>query len=105
MKYFYRYSGSDIANLTQDAIFEPVRKCSNAKYFKKFENKFYVPCAPSDADAIKMTMNDIPEPQFLKPNDVSIDDFLKAISNIKPTVSATDLIRQEEFTRNFGSEG
>lgn len=50
-------------------------------------------------------MNEIPEPEYLKPHDVSVDDFLKAISNIKPTVSANDLIRQDEFTKNFGSEG
>jgi vacuolar protein-sorting-associated protein 4 len=53
---------------------------------------------------MKMTMNEIPEPEFLKPNDVSIDDFLKAMSNIKPTVSQEDLLRQEDFTKNFGSE-
>ncbi len=52
-----------------------------------------------------MTMNEIPEPEFLKPNDVCTEDFLKAMSNIKPTVSAADLLRQDEFTKNFGSEG
>jgi len=98
------YSGSDIAVLTQDAIFEPVRKCSSAKYFRKNE-EFYVPCAPSDSGAMKMSMHEIPEPELLKPNDVSVDDFLKAISNIKPTVSEADLIRQDEFTKDFGSEG
>ena len=51
-----------------------------------------------------MTMNEIPEPEFLKPNDVSVDDFLKAISNIKPTVSPNDLLRQDEFTKNFYKE-
>jgi len=50
-------------------------------------------------------MNEIPEPEFLKPNDVCTEDFLKAMSNIKPTVSAADLLRQDEFTKNFGSEG
>ena len=64
-----------------------------------------MPCAPSDPGAMKMTMNEIPEPEYLKPNDVSMDDFLKAISNIKPTVSPNDLLRQDEFTKNFGSEG
>jgi SpoVK/Ycf46/Vps4 family AAA+-type ATPase len=49
--------------------------------------------------------NHLPEPEYLKPNDVSMDDFLKAISNIKPTVSPNDLLRQDEFTKNFGSEG
>lgn len=90
--------------MTQDAIFEPVRKCSSAKYFRK-KDGFYYPCAPSDPGAMKMTMHEIPEPHLLKPNDVCVDDFLKAISNIKPTVSEEDLIRQDEFTKEFGSEG
>ena len=81
-----------------------MRKCSSARYFKK-ENIYYVPCAPSDTGAMKMTMNDIPEPQLLKPHDICMDDFLKSISNIKPSVSDNDLLRQEEFTKNFGSEG
>lgn len=51
-----------------------------------------------------MTMGEIPEPDLLKPNDVCMDDFLKAMSNIKPTVSQDDLLKQEEFTKNFGSE-
>jgi vacuolar protein-sorting-associated protein 4 len=68
-------------------------------------NTFYIPCAPSEPGAMKMTMHEIPEPELLKPADVSVDDFMKAISNIKPTVSADDLIRQDEFTKNFGSEG
>jgi vacuolar protein-sorting-associated protein 4 len=54
---------------------------------------------------MKMTMHEIPEPELLKPSDVSIDDFIKAISNIKPTVSEEDLKRQDEFTKDFGSEG
>lgn len=68
-------------------------------------DKFYVPCAPSDPGAMKMTMNEIPNPELLKPNDVSVDDFLKALANIKPSVSPSDLQRQEEFTRSYGSEG
>ena len=68
-------------------------------------DKYYVPCAPSYPDAMKMTMNEIPNPELLKPNDVSVYDFFKAMSNIKPTVSSADLLRQEEFTRSYGSEG
>ena len=31
------FSGSDIYSLSQDAIFEPVRKCQKAEYFKKIK--------------------------------------------------------------------
>jgi vacuolar protein-sorting-associated protein 4 len=98
------YSGSDIATLTQDAIFEPIRKCQMARYFKKV-GKNYLPCSPSDIGAFKMNMNEIPEPELLLPPDVCKDDFVKAMSKIKPTVSQNDLKRQEEFTSEFGQEG
>ena len=98
------YSGSDITTLTQDAIYEPIRKCQSAKFFKR-DDKFYVPCSPSDEGAFKMILNDIPEPELLKPPEVSKDDFIKAMSKIKPTVAPEDLKKQEQFTIEFGQEG
>jgi vacuolar protein-sorting-associated protein 4 len=52
-----------------------------------------------------MTLNDIPEPELLKPPETSKDDFIKAMSKIKPTVSQDDLKKQEQFTIEFGQEG
>jgi vacuolar protein-sorting-associated protein 4 len=101
---YFSYSGSDISTLTQDAIFEPIRRCQSAKFFKK-DGKYYIPCSPSDDGAFKMTLNEIPEPELLKPPEVCKDDFLKAMSKIKPTVSQADLKRQEDFTTEFGQEG
>ena len=98
------YSGSDIATLTQDAIFEPIRKCQSVRFFKK-NGKYYAPCSPSDEGAFKMTLNEIPEPELLLPPDVCKDDFIKAMSKIKPTVSKDDLKKQENFTVEFGQEG
>ena len=52
-----------------------------------------------------MTIHEIPEPENLVPPDVCYDDYIKAIQKIKPTVSQADLLKQEEFTQEFGSEG
>jgi len=52
-----------------------------------------------------MTMNDVPEPENLMPPEVCKDDFLKAMTRIRPTVSVNDLLEQEKFTEEFGSEG
>jgi vacuolar protein-sorting-associated protein 4 len=52
-----------------------------------------------------MNLIEIPEPLKLQPPLVTRDDFVKALSKIKPTVSAHDLLRQEEFTKNFGQDG
>jgi len=98
------FSGSDLSTLNMDAIMEPIRKCQLSKFFKK-DGKFYVPCSPSDEGAFKMTLNEIPEPQYLKPPDVCKADFIKAMSKIKATVSLTDLARQQKFTEEFGQDG
>jgi vacuolar protein-sorting-associated protein 4 len=34
-----------------------------------------------------------------------VKDFVKAIKSARPTVSQTDLHRNEEWTKEFGSEG
>ena len=52
-----------------------------------------------------MTLNEVPEPDKLNPPDVDANDYLTALSKIKPTVSEKDLEKQEEFTRDFGQEG
>ena len=98
------FSGSDLATLNMDAIMEPIRKCQLSKFFMK-EGKFFLPCSPSDVGAFKMTLNDIPEPENLKPPDVCKADFIKAMSKIKPTVSVADLEKQQKFTTEFGQEG
>jgi len=76
-----------------------------ATHFKKDQEGFYLPCAPSDSGAFPMTLTQIPEPSKLKPPVVCCDDFIKATSKIKPTVSQKDLERQHEFTEEFGQEG
>jgi len=99
------YSGSDIATLTQDAIYEPLRKCQQSRFFKNIEGGNFLPCSPSDEGAMKMTLNDIEVPETLMAPDICRDDFIKALSKIRPTVGANDLVRQEQFTEEFGQEG
>lgn len=98
------YSGSDIATLSQEAIYEPLRKCQLANYFKKINGKYYV-AEGNEKDAIKMTLTDIPQPEFLVPPEVTKDDFIKAFTRIRATVSKKDLEQQDKFTEEFGQEG
>ena len=103
------YSGSDIANVSQEAEYEPLRRCQNAEYFKKVYNEGgdynYVPCSPSEPGAMKMRMSELPEKEKLREPDVCYEDFLLAIQKIKPTVSNADLDKQIKFTEEFGQEG
>ena len=99
------YSGSDIYNLTQDAIYGPLRKCQRATHFKNLDQNHIVPCSPSDHGAFRMKINDIPNPESLVAPVVTFEDFILSLQKMKPTVSKKDLERQEQFTQEFGSEG
>ncbi len=52
-----------------------------------------------------MRLAELPEPEKLKPPIVCQEDFIKAMSKIKATVSQKDLDKQDEFTKEFGQEG
>ena len=108
------YSGSDIATLTQDAIYEPVRRCQAAKYFRKIpnpqnpndKNDFrYIPCNANDRGAEKITMGELQDPTKLLPPKVSYNDYLEALKKIKATVNEKDLEKQRQFTKEFGQVG
>ena len=79
------FSGSDISTLTQDAIYEPLRKCQSARFFKETSDGHTVPCAPSEPGAIKMTIGEITKPETLQPPKVCFEDYIKALQKIKPT--------------------
>ena len=99
------YSGSDIYNLTQDAIYGPLRKCQRATHFKHLDERHIVPCSPSDPGAIEMKINDIADPGSLVAPVVTFEDFILSLQKMKPTVSQADLEKQLKFTEEFGTEG
>ncbi|KAK4235893.1 P-loop containing nucleoside triphosphate hydrolase protein [Achaetomium macrosporum] len=101
------YSGSDISIVVQDALMQPVRKIQQATHFKKVMKdgkQMLTPCSPGDPDAIEMTWENVPSEELLEPV-VEKKDFIRAIKASRPTVSQVDLERNEEWTREFGSEG
>lgn len=79
-----RYSGADINVLVRDACFEPLRKAQSASHFKIIDIKekgkpLYQPCSPSDPQAQKMSMFDVPGPQ-LKLRNVNLVNFTVEIN-------------------------
>lgn len=109
------YSGSDISILVRNALMEPIRTLQVATHFKRMSapdpkdpgrivNDWMTPCSPGDPSAVETTLMKIPPEKLLPPN-VSMDDFLKALKTIKPSVSFDDLGDFEKFTSEFGSEG
>lgn len=102
------FSGSDISTLTQDAVFEPVRKCQMAEFFRKVQHEGrsrYIPCSPGEPGAERMKMTELQDKTSLLPPKVCYEDFIEALKRNKATVNQEDLKKQEEFTRDFGQEG
>lgn len=62
------------------------------------------PCSPGDIGAIEMNWTQIETDELLEPP-LQVKDFIKAIKSARPTVSGEDLKKNEEWTKEFGSEG
>eukprot|EP01064_Diplonema_japonicum_P019616 TRINITY_DN2835_c10_g1_i1.p1 TRINITY_DN2835_c10_g1~~TRINITY_DN2835_c10_g1_i1.p1 ORF type:complete len:459 (+),score=92.26 TRINITY_DN2835_c10_g1_i1:70-1377(+) len=111
-----RYSGSDINVLVRSAMMEPVRTLQIATHFKtvsgpdpddptKIIPNRLTPCSPGDPAGKEMSLLKIPDPRMVLPPDVSMDDFLKAFKNARPSVSEEDIGEHKKFTMDFGQEG
>jgi vacuolar protein-sorting-associated protein 4 len=105
------YSGADMSILVRDAIFEPVRRCQRAKFFKRVSapgkdgvsREFWTPCSPGAEGAVEMSLMKVPRDELLEPS-VYAADFEAALEKCRPSVSPDDLKRYEEWTALFGSE-
>jgi len=104
------YSGADLSVLVRDALYEPVRTCQLATHFKKVPDPsqkmdfLYEPCSPGDPAAEAMTLMEV-DGARLKPVDLALRHFKKALMSAKPSVGKDDLSRFEEWTKTFGQEG
>jgi vacuolar protein-sorting-associated protein 4 len=54
---------------------------------------------------MEMKINDIEHPEDLVAPVVTFEDFILSLQKMKPTVSQEDLKRQDDFTKEFGTEG
>jgi vacuolar protein-sorting-associated protein 4 len=104
------FSGSDIDNLVHDALMEPVRSVQEATHFRKIadpsspKDVLFEPCKVEDANAIGMTLMDVPDDQ-LRPFDVSMADFQSVLQHARSSVAPGDLDRFTQWTAEFGQDG
>ena len=64
-----------------------------------------MPCSPCAPVARELKINEIEQPEILVAPVLTFEDFILSLQKMKPTVSAEDLKRQQQFTEDFGTEG
>eukprot|EP00899_Mesostigma_viride_P001391 jgi/Mesvir1/11252/Mv01057-RA.1 len=106
------FSGSDIAVVVKDVLFQPIRTLQDATHFKPVQmdngQVGYEPCLPNDPQAIEGTLEDMEKRGLASqifPPKISMMDFDKVLARARPTVSEKDLEVFERFTKEFGEEG
>ncbi|KAF8366948.1 vps-4 [Pristionchus pacificus] len=98
------YSGYDINILIKDALMQPVRRVQSATHFKRIEGGKLLPCSPGDTGAVEMSWLDVASEQLAEPK-LSMNDIMRSLASVKPTVNRDDLSKLEKFTSDFGQEG
>lgn len=111
------YSGSDIAIVVRDALMQPVRKVINATHFKPVKVEVpvdpeepegksvlktkWTPCSPGDDGALEKSWTDVESDELLEPP-LKLNDFIKSVDSVRPTVTQADIERHDEWTRESG---
>jgi len=89
---------------------QPVRKVLSATHFKpvtvtdpesKVEKHKLTPCSPGDNAAVEKSWTDVESDELLEPP-LTLNDFLKAVQSIRPTVADADIKKHEEWTQDSG---
>lgn len=101
------FSGSDLSALIKNACYEPLRRFQNASHFRQASiggKTGWVACNPTDPGAQPINPASLKGDQILK-GEIDTDAFNKALNNTKPTVGPNELVKFEEWTKQFGMEG
>lgn len=96
---------------------QPVRKVLSATHFKQVAEPQteaqmanggkwpkWTPCSPGDPDAVEKSWTDVDSDELLEPP-LRTADFLRAISQVRPTVNEDDIRKHVEWTNDSGEAG
>ena len=82
---------------------QPVRKVLSATHFKRVPDvndpsvMKWTPCSPGDPEAIEKTWTDVGSGELLEPP-LRLNDFVRAVQSVRPTVTEDDIKRHVEWT-------
>jgi vacuolar protein-sorting-associated protein 4 len=104
---FISYTGSDISVVVRDALMQPVRKVLSATHFKPVEDPGekktkWTPCSPGDLEAVEKSWTAVESDELLEPP-LRLNDFIRAINSVRPTVTSEDIKRHDEWTNDSGN--
>lgn len=106
------FTGSDIAVIVKDVLFQPIRKVQDATHFCTVSqadgSHGYMPCSPGTEGAFEATLRTLADAGYAKnviPPLITCNDFERVLSRTRPTVSTSDLEIYEEYTKEFGEQG
>ena len=86
---------------------QPVRKVLSATHFKHVSDPEdtskmkWTPCSPGDPEAIEKTWTDVGSEELLEPP-LRLNDFVRAVQSVRPTVTEDDIKRHVEWTNDSG---
>ena len=103
---FSRYTGSDISVVVRDALMQPVRKVLSATHFKPIvvpdaSNAKWTPCSPGDPDAVEKAWTEVESDELLEPP-LRLNDFVRAVNSVRPTVTEEDIKKHDQWTNDSG---
>ena len=109
------HSGSDLKTISKDALQEPLRKMMKTTHFKQVRkinedtgevSLKYMPCSAGDPGAVyfpPLKYMELGEDLALPP--VDMGDYARAIKTSPPSVTPTDMIKFNEWTKENGMTG
>ena len=93
------FSGSDIAILVKDAVYEPVRKLQAARRFRRLPNNKMLPVTEQEygQDIVEGNWMTIPKENIEIPI-IGAQDLETVMKKTKPSVDRTQLKQYEQWT-------
>ena len=86
----------------RDALMQPIRKVLTATHFKYLQDtKKWTPCSPGDPEAQEKSWTDIESDELQEPP-LRLPDFLKSLESVRPTVTAEDIKKHDQWTLESG---
>lgn len=98
------FSGSDLANLANAALYEPIRDLENATHFIATPDNKYRACSELEKNSIELNLSEIPRFLVLA-RKLKFLDFEKCLATSKATINHEDMENFENFTSKYGQLG